>query len=96
ENLIKNSLQAIDEKGIIKINLKEENGSYVAEIYDNGKPIPEEIKRYIFEPFFTTKKEGFGLGLYLVKKIIEAHNGKIEIENLSECGKIFRLKWKPL
>ncbi|MFN4196933.1 MAG: sensor histidine kinase [Caldimicrobium sp.] len=96
ENLIKNSLQVIDENGIIKIHLREENGSYVAEIYDNGKPISEELKKNIFEPFFTTKKEGFGLGLYLVKKIIEAHNGKVEIENLPECGKIFRLKWKPL
>ncbi|MFN3504653.1 MAG: sensor histidine kinase [Caldimicrobium sp.] len=96
ENLIKNSLQAIDEKGVLKITLMEQSGSYIVEVYDNGKPIPEEIKKQIFEPFFTTKKEGFGLGLYLVKKIIEAHNGKIEIENLPECGKIFRLKWKPL
>lgn len=95
ENLIKNSFQVIGKEGLIKVNLEEKEGYYLIEVYDNGPPIPEEIKQNIFEPFFTTKKEGFGLGLYLVKKIMEAHHGTVVIENLPTYGKIFRLKWKP-
>ncbi|MFN4131447.1 MAG: sensor histidine kinase [Caldimicrobium sp.] len=94
ENLIKNSFQAIEKDGIIKVHIEEKGHLYVIEVYDNGPPIPEAIKENIFEPFFTTKKEGFGLGLYLVKKIMEAHRGTVEIENLPSYGKIFRLKWK--
>ncbi|MFN3921836.1 MAG: sensor histidine kinase [Caldimicrobium sp.] len=94
ENLIKNSFQAIEKDGIIKVHIEEKGNFYLIEVYDNGPPIPEEIKENIFEPFFTTKKGGFGLGLYLVKKIMEAHHGTVEIENLPSYGKIFRLKWK--
>lgn len=94
ENLVKNSLQAISGEGEIKVILKKENQTYVFEIYDSGEKIPEELKEKIFEPFYSTKKEGFGLGLYLTKKVIEAHQGKVEIENLKETGKIFRLLWK--
>ena len=94
ENLVKNSLQAVPEGGEIKIILKKENQTYIFEIYDSGEKIPEELMEKIFEPFYSTKKEGFGLGLYLVKKVIEAHQGKVEIENLKETGKIFRLTWK--
>ncbi|MCS7199808.1 MAG: ATP-binding protein [Caldimicrobium sp.] len=96
ENLIKNALDAIHKEGIIKVTFKKLKDNFVLEVFDNGQPIEPEIKEKIFDPFFTTKKEGFGLGLYLVKKIIEAHNGKIEIENIAEGGKIFRLLWKPL
>lgn len=95
ENLIKNSIQILNKGGIIKLTLKEENNKFIIEVYDNGPPISEDIKSHIFEPFFTTKKEGFGLGLYLVKKIIEAHHGKVTIENFTDCGKIFRLVWMP-
>ncbi|BAU22414.1 hypothetical protein THC_0006 [Caldimicrobium thiodismutans] len=94
ENLIKNACEALTEGGHIKLTLAKRGDFYIAELYDSGKPIPLEIKDKIFEPFFSTKKEGFGLGLYLIKKIIEAHQGVVEIENLKEGGKIFHLKWK--
>lgn len=94
ENLAKNSLQAVSEEGEIKITLKKEGKTYIFEIYDSGEKIPDELKEKIFEPFYSSKKEGFGLGLYLVKKVMEAHQGKIEIENLKETGKIFKLLWK--
>lgn len=94
ENLVKNSLQAIKEKGHLKISLEKKNDFYIIEVYDDGEPIPQELLDKIFEPFFSTKKEGFGLGLFLVKKIMEAHRGKVEIENQPEGGKIFRLIWR--
>lgn len=94
ENLVKNSLQALTDSGKITLTLRKENKTFLMEVYDSGEKIPEELKEKIFEPFYSTKREGFGLGLYLVKKIMEAHQGKIEIENLKSTGKIFRLSWK--
>jgi signal transduction histidine kinase len=58
------------------------------EIHDQGEGIPEHIQDYVFEPFFTTKQpgEGTGLGLPLVYKIIEEHNGDIEIDSAPGTG----------
>jgi len=94
ENLVKNSLQAMKERGHLKISLEKKEAFYIVEVFDDGEPIPQELLNKIFEPFFSTKKEGFGLGLFLVKKIMEAHRGRVEIENQPEGGKIFRLIWK--
>jgi len=94
ENLVKNSLQAIGERGQLKISLEKKEDFYIIEVFDDGEPIPQELLDKIFEPFFSTKKEGFGLGLFLVKKIMEAHRGRVEIENQPEGGKIFRLIWR--
>ncbi len=94
ENLIKNSYQALDKEGLVKVTISKNEDFYLIEVFDSGPSISENIIAKVFDPFFTTKKEGFGLGLYLVKKIMEAHHGIIEIENLPNYGKIFRLKWK--
>lgn len=96
ENLLKNAYQAIPSGGLIKLAILKERDLYIIEVFDNGPPIPREIEKEIFEPFFTTRKEGFGLGLYLVRKIMEAHHGEITVENRGEDGKIFRLSWKEL
>ncbi len=88
-NLISNSSEVIPEGcGFIKISTKKlENGKYFQIIVeDNGGGIPEENLDKIFEVFFTTKgHKGTGLGLPVVKKIIEEHKGKIEV--ISEKGK---------
>ncbi len=97
-NLIHNSIQAMDGKGKLKIKIEENDENVIVSITDNGRGIPDEIKDRIFEPFFTTKPqgEGSGLGLDIVRKIIEKHNGKIEFE--SEPGRTeFRvIIWKNL
>jgi two-component system, NtrC family, nitrogen regulation sensor histidine kinase NtrY len=85
-NLIKNSVQAVEGKsGIINIKLIENKESYIIEIADNGTGISDEQKNKIFSPNFTTKTGGMGLGLAMVKSIIESYNGKIWFE--SEKGK---------
>jgi signal transduction histidine kinase len=61
------------------------------EIVDRGSGIPKEHHGDIFSPFVTTKKEGTGLGLPIVKKIIEAHKGSINIINNNEKGVTFRI-----
>ncbi|MFH0866473.1 MAG: ATP-binding protein [Bacteroidota bacterium] len=89
-NLIKNSVQAVQEKnGIISIKLTENKESYIIEIADNGIGIPEEQKSKIFSPNFTTKTGGTGLGLAMVKSIVESYNGKIWFESNKNIGTAF-------
>ncbi len=86
-NLITNSLQAMDGKGILEITIKKIPLFVKVSIRDTGKGIPDEFKDRIFDPFFTTKPkdEGTGIGLDIVKRIIEKHKGSINFE--SEVGK---------
>lgn len=83
-NLIKNGLDAIDERGTMEIATKVSNDYLKISFKDSGCGIPEEIIGRIFEPFFTTKVEGkgAGFGLPICKEIISKYNGKIEIEHL--------------
>ncbi len=81
ENLVKNSLQAVDSKTgrvVITTSLSPDSGTVVLEIADNGHGIPAGATRKIFQPGFTTKKRGWGMGLTLVKRIVEEyHVGRI-------------------
>ncbi|MBL4586643.1 MAG: GHKL domain-containing protein, partial [Flavobacteriales bacterium] len=78
-NLIKNGMQAIPEerKGEITLGLIRDGGQWIASVQDNGSGIPIELEDSIFVPNFTTKTSGMGLGLAMVKNIIETVNGKI-------------------
>ncbi len=86
-NIIHNSIQAMDGKGVLTIKIGVNVDSVIVSFKDTGKGIPEDIRERIFEPFFTTKPagEGTGLGLDIISKIIENHNGKITFD--SEIGK---------
>jgi signal transduction histidine kinase len=83
-NLIHNALQAMDNRGTLTIEVRQQEGQVLIGITDSGKGIPPEVMPRIFEPFFTTKPpgEGSGLGLDIVKKIIEKHEGTIEVESV--------------
>lgn len=74
----------MDGKGIIEIGVYLENQDIVVKITDSGAGIPLEIQEKIFQPFFTTKSagEGSGLGLDIVKKIIEKHQGNIQFTSV--------------
>ena len=90
-NIIQNAIDSILEKSEknykkeIQIKLKTVDNFALITIKDNGIGIKEELLPKIFEPYFTTKRHGTGLGLTNVARIIEAHNGNINIE--SEYGK---------
>lgn len=83
-NLIHNALQAMDYKGILLLETDYDDRFVTVKITDSGHGIPEEIKNKIFDPFFTTKRqgEGSGLGLGIVKKIINKHKGYIYVDSI--------------
>jgi two-component system, NtrC family, sensor kinase len=95
-NLIHNALQAMNYKGKLTIALCQRDRHIVVEITDSGAGIPPEIQEKIFQPFFTTKPagEGSGLGLDIVRKIVEKHQGKIELE--SQPGSTKFSVWLPI
>jgi two-component system, NtrC family, sensor kinase len=93
-NLIQNAIQAMHLEGTLTIKAHLHNDSIFVSFIDTGMGIEPDIKDKIFEPFFTTKKqgEGSGLGLDIVKKIIEKHNGSITVESELGEGAKFTIK----
>ena len=84
-NIIRNAMDATPKGGKIEFLCSHSNGQGIISIKDSGKGIDDEIADKIFEPFFTTKDTGSGLGLSFAKKIVNSHNGEIDIS--SSVGK---------
>ena len=82
-NLIDNALDAVDKGGQVEINARRERDRVAVRVIDNGPGIPDEIRDRIFDPFFTTKPvgQGTGLGLDIVRRLVQRHNGQIELES---------------
>lgn len=94
-NLVKNSIQAIEnhtiEKPFIHVYLEKRDANIRLSVTDNGGGIAEENMDKIFEPKFTTKTSGMGLGLGMVKNIVETYDGKITLDNNEIGGVTFQL-----
>ena len=89
-NLLANSLEAIHERGIIKLRVTATRNNVRVSFADNGKGIEEESRQHVFEPFFTTKgTTGTGLGLWVSKQIVEKHGGVIQVRSKVHCGTVF-------
>ena len=87
ENLLKNALDAMEGKGRIDIDIKNETAQVVIDVKDTGKGISAKNISNVFKPGFTTKKRGWGLGLSLSKRIInQYHKGELFVKS-SEPGK---------
>lgn len=78
-NLLVNGAQAMDGRGRIDVKVKPSHGVCHITVLDTGPGVPEAIRDKIFKPFFTTKSRGSGLGLPTVKRIVEAHDGRITL-----------------
>ncbi len=93
-NLIINAVQAMDNKGILTIGIKNDGDYINVSIKDTGKGIPKEIQDKIFTPFFTTKGsgEGSGLGLDIICRILKEHNSLISFETTEGEGTTFYVK----
>lgn len=94
ENIIKNSVDAIEDKGKISIVVQNDSDHLYIYIKDNGKGISKKLFKNIFEAGYTTKKRGWGLGLSLAKRIIEDyHSGKIKVlESKINEGTTFEIR----
>ena len=103
-NLLTNAFEALNGSGIVVIAATyvppEEEPSAVeahatpmvlVEVTDNGPGVPADLIDRIFSPFFTTKPQGSGLGLAIVRKIVDAHDGQIDVAALAEGGTRFRI-----
>lgn len=85
-NLLINAFQSLESHGTITICAGYDSGNIVINFIDNGKGISEDIIKKVWTPFFTTKDTGTGLGLGIVKNIIEAHTGAISMRNNDTGG----------
>ncbi|GGW38063.1 sensor histidine kinase [Arenibacter certesii] len=94
-NLVKNAIQAVSGQEIprVLVTVSKEKDWVCIRICDNGVGIREEVKDRIFEPKFTTKNSGMGLGLGMVKNIVETYRGSIEFESHPDTGTIFTVKF---
>ena len=93
-NLVQNALDAAPTGSRVELGaaaVEAENGYAEIWVSDNGPGIRPEDREMIFQPFFTTREGGTGLGLANVKKIVEGHDGKIEVESSPGKGSVFRL-----
>jgi signal transduction histidine kinase len=92
-NLVMNAIQAMPAGGTLRVGLEPQEDMVVLTVTDTGHGIPQEAIAKIFDPFFTTKEfgKGTGLGLTVVKGIIEEHQGSIVVESEPEKGTTFTI-----
>jgi len=93
-NLIKNGAEAIKDEGSISISARRARGALEISVSDTGEGMDPEMLPKIFNPFFTTKSalKGYGLGLFIVHKIIEEHGGMIDVTSYPERGTKFLIR----
>ncbi len=93
QNLLNNSKDAVARNGKITITTQKNDNFAEIIVSDTGKGMNKKTKENIFEPFFTGKrKSGLGLGMYIVKQLIQQHNGTIEVESAVRKGTTFTIK----
>jgi len=85
-NVLINAMQAMPGGGRIDIKIDSNNNSIMIYFEDEGEGISEDLLEKIWDPFFTTKEKGTGLGLGIVKNIVESHSGSIIIVNKPDGG----------
>jgi signal transduction histidine kinase len=97
-NLLANAYEAMEGRGRVVISaaavrMDDADGREAvrAEVADNGPGMPPDVADRIFDPFFTTKAKGSGLGLAIVRKIVDAHDGQIDMKTVPGAGTTIRV-----
>lgn len=98
ENICKNAIDAMEGQGVILFHVRQRNKVIIIDISDTGKGLPKALFKRVFKPGFTTKQRGWGLGLSLVKRIVENyHNGHIFVkESIPHKRTTFRIVLKHI
>jgi signal transduction histidine kinase len=92
-NVVLNGAQAMAEGGKLEVRLAEDGRMALLSIHDQGTGIPADVRDKIFDLYFTTKKDGSGIGLAMTYRIVELHNGSIEVESDATHGTTFILRF---
>jgi PAS domain S-box-containing protein len=92
-NLIKNAMEAMQPKGSLRIVARCDDDYVYLQFVDTGSGISEEDLSKVFQAYYTTKKEGHGLGMMIVERIMRAHGGHIIIESRKEAGTAITLQF---
>lgn len=92
-NLIKNAVQSMPKGGDLDIECSHDDISLNVSFIDSGKGISKNQIGHVTDPYFTTKKEGTGLGLMVVERIVREHGAELEIESEPEIGTTFKIKF---
>jgi signal transduction histidine kinase len=90
-NIILNALQAMPGGGRLAIRTEQRNTHVAISFQDEGVGIPDAVRKKLFEPFFTTKEEGIGLGLSITRRVVEDHNGIIDMQSAEGKGATFTI-----
>jgi signal transduction histidine kinase len=94
-NLIANALDSLYDAGsksLVKIEILDDSKYAIVKVTDQGLGISKEKQERIFEPRFTTKTHGLGLGLAMVKSIVEQTNGEVSVQSEEGSGAVFTVK----
>jgi len=89
-NIVKNAIEASDGGDVDIAVIKEKKEIFIS-VKDKGRGMSDEEKARVFEPFYSTKKEGMGIGLYLTRKIVEAHGGSLDLISIVHKGTTFTI-----
>ncbi len=92
-NVVLNGAQAMAEGGKLEVRLAEDGRMALLSVHDQGGGIPNDVRDKIFDLYFTTKKDGSGIGLAMTYRIVELHNGSIEVESDATKGTTFILRF---
>jgi two-component system sensor histidine kinase HydH len=92
-NLLDNAAQASDEP--VEARIAEDRGQLLVTVRDHGPGIASDDLPHLFEPFFTKRNHGTGLGLAVVQRLVELHNGTVTAENAADGGAVFRVRIPP-
>ncbi len=92
KNLLKNACQAIDGPGRVEINSRRAGGGIEIDVSDTGEGMDEATVQRIYEPLFTTKPSGIGLGMSIIKDIVDAHGWDLRVESEKGKGTLFAIK----